>query len=44
MGTTTSDDFVPDGGTGDYFFRARVTNAGGTIASNWSRNLGIHVT
>jgi hypothetical protein len=44
MGTATSANFVPDGGTGDYFFRARVTNAGGTIASNWSRNLGIHVT
>jgi hypothetical protein len=43
-GAATSADFVPDAGVGDYFFRARVANAGQTLASGWSRVIAIHVT
>ena len=43
-GSATSADFVPDAGPGDYFFRARIANGGGTLASDWSRMIAIHVT
>jgi hypothetical protein len=43
-GSGITTDFVPDAGAGDYFFRARVANTGGTLATGWSRNVAIHVT
>jgi hypothetical protein len=43
-GSGTTADFVPDAGVGDYFFRARVANAAGTVATDWSRTVAIHVT
>ena len=43
-GSATSADFVPDAGPGDYFFRARIANGEGTLASDWSRMIAIHVT
>jgi hypothetical protein len=43
-GSATSADFVPDVGVGDYFFRARISNADATLASDWSRIVAIHVT